>query len=247
MKRIALCILALSFALAIVPSARAQESKTLDDLKREAVAEVDKLQKLIQEMVDSIFSFAELGLSGIRDQQVRHRHTRKERVQSGARRRGHPDRLGGELRFGQTGHRLYDRHRLHSARFAKTRRRLSRPDHPGRARSRRGAQFRPGRERRRRDRPEADDGEAQTAGHAQTLSRRGRRAGGDQSLLRSRGIVQRRGHHARLARRQRFRHDLGPARTQQRTGLGAILLHRKGGAFRRARPGRAAARSTPSS
>jgi aminobenzoyl-glutamate utilization protein B len=61
MKRIALCILALSFVWAIIPSTRAQESKTLDDLKREAVAEVDKSQKLIQEMVDSIFSFAELG------------------------------------------------------------------------------------------------------------------------------------------------------------------------------------------
>ena len=61
MKRIALCILALSFAWGIASSARAQESKTLDDLKREAVAEVDKSQKLIQEMVDSIFSFAELG------------------------------------------------------------------------------------------------------------------------------------------------------------------------------------------
>jgi aminobenzoyl-glutamate utilization protein B len=61
MKRIALCILALSFVWAIIPSTRAQESKTLDDLKREAVAEVDKSQKLVQEMVDSIFSFAELG------------------------------------------------------------------------------------------------------------------------------------------------------------------------------------------
>jgi len=61
MKRMALCFLALSFALAIVQPARTQESKTLDDLKREAIAEVDKLQKLTQEMVDSIFSFAELG------------------------------------------------------------------------------------------------------------------------------------------------------------------------------------------
>ena len=38
MKRIALCILALSFVWAVIPSTRAQESKTLDDLKREAVA-----------------------------------------------------------------------------------------------------------------------------------------------------------------------------------------------------------------
>jgi aminobenzoyl-glutamate utilization protein B len=61
MKRIALCILALSFAWAYVQCTRAQESKTLDDFKREAVVEVDKSQKLIQEMVDSIFSFAERG------------------------------------------------------------------------------------------------------------------------------------------------------------------------------------------
>ena len=61
MKRIALCVLALSLVLAIAPLTGAQETKTLDDFKREAVAEVDKSQKLIQEMVDSIFSFAELG------------------------------------------------------------------------------------------------------------------------------------------------------------------------------------------
>jgi hypothetical protein len=51
MKRIVLWVLALSFAWATVQSTRAQESKTLDDLKREAVAEVDKSQKLIQERV----------------------------------------------------------------------------------------------------------------------------------------------------------------------------------------------------
>src|SRR5262245_50128592 len=61
MKRIALCFVALSLALAVARPARTQESNTLDDLKREAIAEVDKSQKLIQEMVDSIFSFAELG------------------------------------------------------------------------------------------------------------------------------------------------------------------------------------------
>jgi len=47
MKRIALSILALTFALTVIQPARTQESKTLDDFKRESVAEVDKLQKLI--------------------------------------------------------------------------------------------------------------------------------------------------------------------------------------------------------
>ena len=132
MKRIALWILAFSFVWAIIPSTRAQESKTLDDLKREAGAEVDKSQKLIQEMVDSILQLRRVGLSWVRDQQVRHRHTRKERVQSGAWRRRHPGRMGGELRFWKTGHRLYYRHSMHPARFAEARRRLSRPAHPGR-------------------------------------------------------------------------------------------------------------------
>ena len=60
MKRV-LCFLVISLALVNASSALTQESRTPDDLKREAASEVDKLQKLTQEMVDSIFSFAELG------------------------------------------------------------------------------------------------------------------------------------------------------------------------------------------
>ncbi len=61
MKRIAICFLFLMAAAFTAPSARMQESKTIDDLKKESVAEVDSLSKLTQQMVDSIFSFAELG------------------------------------------------------------------------------------------------------------------------------------------------------------------------------------------
>ena len=60
MKRMVVCF-HYSIALASAPSARTQESRTPDDLKREAASEVDKFQKLTQEMVDSIFSFSELG------------------------------------------------------------------------------------------------------------------------------------------------------------------------------------------
>jgi len=56
MKRIALCLLAV---LVIVQSASTQNN--LDSLKREAVAEVDKLQTFTQQMVDQIFSYSELG------------------------------------------------------------------------------------------------------------------------------------------------------------------------------------------
>ena len=42
-------------------SGRTQNGTRLDDLKREAIAEVDNLRGLTQQMVDQIFSFSELG------------------------------------------------------------------------------------------------------------------------------------------------------------------------------------------
>lgn len=58
-------MLAIICALTIIASGasvpRAAQQPKLDELKREGVAEVDKLQTLTQQMVDSIFSFAELG------------------------------------------------------------------------------------------------------------------------------------------------------------------------------------------
>jgi aminobenzoyl-glutamate utilization protein B len=54
--------LALAFTLLLQTApGRAQEGKSLDDLKRQAITEVDKLQTFTQQMVDQIFSFAELG------------------------------------------------------------------------------------------------------------------------------------------------------------------------------------------
>lgn len=61
MKRLTLCVFVCSLLLRAASIAHAQEAKTLADLKREAVSEIDKRQKLVQEMVDSIFSFSELG------------------------------------------------------------------------------------------------------------------------------------------------------------------------------------------
>ncbi len=65
MKKLAIILLVLSLALPVAAQPLVPKAKALDldvnALKREAVTEVDKLQKLTQEMVDSIFSFAELG------------------------------------------------------------------------------------------------------------------------------------------------------------------------------------------
>ena len=59
MKRIALCLLAVSFL--IQPASTQHQTQNLENLKRETIAEVDKLQTFTQQMVDQVFSFSELG------------------------------------------------------------------------------------------------------------------------------------------------------------------------------------------
>src|SRR6516225_7234785 len=67
MRRAKLCCVALAFLLGtnVIGGNRinwtTQQEARLDDLKREAIAEVDKLQTLTQQMVDEVFSFSELG------------------------------------------------------------------------------------------------------------------------------------------------------------------------------------------
>src|SRR5262249_13978792 len=56
----ALFLAILPVLLASLP-ARTQSAIKLDDLKREAISEVDKMQTLTQQMVDQIFSYSELG------------------------------------------------------------------------------------------------------------------------------------------------------------------------------------------
>ncbi|MBP6824313.1 MAG: M20/M25/M40 family metallo-hydrolase, partial [Acidobacteria bacterium] len=56
MKKIVLCLLAV---LIVVQPASTQNN--LDNLKKQAVAEVDKLQTFTQQMVDQVFSYSELG------------------------------------------------------------------------------------------------------------------------------------------------------------------------------------------
>ena len=56
MRKLALCFLAV--LIVIQP---ASSRNNVDDLKKQAVAEVDKLQTFTQQMVDQVFSFSELG------------------------------------------------------------------------------------------------------------------------------------------------------------------------------------------
>ncbi len=61
MKRFSIIVLVLFLAVGTGFRSNAQESKALEDLKKQAVAEVDKLQTFTQQMVDQVFSFSELG------------------------------------------------------------------------------------------------------------------------------------------------------------------------------------------
>ena len=61
MKKPSLTIAGILLILTITVPVRTQDGHNLNDLKREAIAEVDSLKVLTQQMVDQIFSFSELG------------------------------------------------------------------------------------------------------------------------------------------------------------------------------------------
>jgi len=61
MKTLAPCAFAAVLGFLLAAQALAEEPGALASLKREAIAEIDAQQRLTQQMVDSIFSFSELG------------------------------------------------------------------------------------------------------------------------------------------------------------------------------------------
>jgi aminobenzoyl-glutamate utilization protein B len=61
MKKAALVIAEILLILAVSVPVRTQDGRSINDLKREAIAEVDSLKVLTQQMVDQIFSYSELG------------------------------------------------------------------------------------------------------------------------------------------------------------------------------------------
>ncbi|MCI0665135.1 MAG: amidohydrolase, partial [Acidobacteria bacterium] len=61
MKRIPLFLIALVISTIATSSARPQQGSVIDDLKRDAIGQIDKLQVFTQQMVDQVFSYSELG------------------------------------------------------------------------------------------------------------------------------------------------------------------------------------------
>ena len=80
-----------------------QELARLDALKQEAAAEVDSQREFTQQMVDSIFSFGELGFQEIRNEPVPDRHPQEERLHRPGGHSGHPDGVHGDVGVGKAG------------------------------------------------------------------------------------------------------------------------------------------------
>ena len=225
------------------PAAPAGDAK-LAAYKKDAVRGVDEMAKLAQEMVDSVFSFGELGLPGSRDLEVPHRRMLEKygfKVQRGV--AGIPTAWVATWGSRQAGDRAGLRHRRHSAGVAEARRGLPRSDHRGRARTRRRPQHRRAAQHRRRAGGEEDHGARQAARHADAVAGRGRGAAGVEGVVRPRRHVQGRGRGAVHARRQQPRRVVGRWR-RQRHGVGRVHLPGRDRAQRRARRGAAARRWT---
>ena len=131
-----------ALVLSSAPAFAQTPDAKLATYKTDAVRGVDEMAKLAQEMVDSVFSFGELGFQEFETSKYLTGMLEKNGFKIAARRRRHSDRVGGDVGIGQAGDRARLRHRRHPAGVAEAGRRLSRSDHRRRARPRRRPQLR---------------------------------------------------------------------------------------------------------
>ena len=110
------------------------DTPKLGDYKKDATRGVDEMAKLAQEMVDSVFSFGELGFQEFETSRYLTGQLEKYgfTVQRGV--AGHSDRVGRQVGFRQAGDRAWLRHRRHPAGVAEAGRGVSGSDHRRRAR-----------------------------------------------------------------------------------------------------------------
>ncbi len=233
-------------AKAAKPAPPTKEQLRLAALKKESSADIDGLATLTQQMVDSVFSFGELGFQEIESSRYLTGILEQPRVQDHARHLGHPDGMGRRMGQRQARHRARLRYRRHPAGLAEAGRRLSRPAGRGRAGTRRGPQLRHTAEHHRRDRREEADGAREAVGHPAAVARSCRGTGRRQGVVRARRAVQGRRHLALHARRQQVRHFVGAA-AGHGPGLHRVHLHRSDRTQRGRAVARQEARSTRSS
>ena len=139
----------------------------LERLKEEAIAGVDDRGVLIQRMVDSLYSFSELGFQEFETQRYITELLASGGLRHRARRGGHPQRLDSALGFGAPRDRARQRRRRHPAVVADAGSRLPPAARRRRAGARRGPQLGPGGQHRRGARREGHHG---TGGAFRALS-----------------------------------------------------------------------------
>ena len=201
----------------------APANPNLERYKRDVGLEVDSMREDIARMNDQVFSFAELGFQEFETVKYLTDILKKNGFTDSGERRRHPDGVHGQLGIGQAGHRAGLRHRLHSAGVAKARRRVSRGDDRGRARSRRRAQLGHAAADCSRARGQEGDGAAAPAGDDPALAGCRRRTARHEGLLRPRRCLQGRRRRALRARRLEHERRLG-RQHEQRPGVGRVQL-----------------------
>ncbi len=95
-------------------------------IKADLAGAIDGMKKQAQVMVDSVFSFGELGFQEFETSKYLTGILEKRGLQGRARRRRHPDRLGGHLGRRQAGDLAGFGYRRYPAGLAEARRRLAR-------------------------------------------------------------------------------------------------------------------------
>ena len=209
-----------------------------------AAADVDGMREMTQQMVDQIFSYAELGYQEIETSKYLTERSGEERLPDRAQHRRHADRMDGDVGIGPAGDRAGIRPRRYPAGVAEAGRRLPRSDRRRRARPRGRAQFRDAAAGHRGAGGEEDHGARAPAGNAEALARRRRGARRREGLLRARRRVQGRRHLSVRARRQQFQRvvrrssrDRAWCRSSTRSPARARMRRRiRGAAVRRSTP-----------
>ena len=105
----------------VLAASAAAQSITSAEFKAQVRSDVASMKKQTQVMIDTVFSFGELGFQEVETSRYLTGLLEKEgfKIERGI------GGMGGDLGFGQAGDRARLRHRLHPASLTKTRRRLS--------------------------------------------------------------------------------------------------------------------------
>ncbi len=204
------------------------------------------MQTFTQQMVDSVFSFGELGFQEFETKYLTD-ILEKNGFTVAARRRRHSDGVDGDVGIGQAGDRARLRHRLHPAGVAEAGRRVSRSDHRRRAGPRRRPQLRHAAEHHRGARGEEDHGARASCRARSALA--GRRRGAASAPRRTSSAPGcSRTSTSRSSRTSATTSDVSLGRRRRhRPRLGRSTRSRARARTPPARRGAAAARSTPSS